>query len=137
MSWSYSGNPGSSSLDEVRFLIGDTDTSDQLLSNEELNWIIAQEPDTYSAAITAVVRLISQASREAQISKSVGDLSISRNNGQKVTQWESLLSQLRAERVNKYVVAPVVNSNAIVRTIDKDADDVAGTDFALGQMDNN
>lgn len=137
MTWSYSGNPGSSTLDEVRFLIGDTDTTDQLLSNEELNWIIGSQPDTYSAAISAVMRLISQASRESQISKRVGDLSISRNNGQKVAQWQTLITELKRERLVNGVVSPVVNPNALIPTVDKDMDDLPGTDFALGQMDNN
>ena len=30
MAWSYSGDPDSSALDSVRFLVGDTDTNDQL-----------------------------------------------------------------------------------------------------------
>lgn len=137
MTWTYSGNPGSSTLDEVRFLIGDTDTDDQLLSNEELNWIIAREPTAYEAAISAVNRLISQAAREAQMSRSVGGLSISRNNGQKVAQWESLLSRLRYEMFQHGAPSPVVNDNALVRTVDKDLEDKSGTDFWLGQMDNN
>jgi hypothetical protein len=33
MTWSYSGDPSSSSTDAVRFLVGDTDTNDQLISN--------------------------------------------------------------------------------------------------------
>lgn len=43
MTWTYSGNPSASALDEVRFLIGDTDTTDQLLSNEEINYQIAEQ----------------------------------------------------------------------------------------------
>jgi hypothetical protein len=31
MAWSYSGNPGASNLDLIRFLIQDTDTTDQLV----------------------------------------------------------------------------------------------------------
>lgn len=38
MSWSYSGDPSSSPKDEVRFLISDTDTADQQLSDEEINY---------------------------------------------------------------------------------------------------
>ena len=39
MTWSYSGNPGASDLDHIRFLIQDTDTTDQLFSNEELTYL--------------------------------------------------------------------------------------------------
>jgi hypothetical protein len=36
MTWSYSGDPTSSLKDQVRFYIGDTDTNNQLLSDEEI-----------------------------------------------------------------------------------------------------
>lgn len=39
MAWSYSGNPADSPVDEIRFLIGDTDTLDQLLQNEEIQFL--------------------------------------------------------------------------------------------------
>jgi len=42
MTWNYSGDPTTSSKDEIRFLIGDTDTDDQLLSDEEINYLYAQ-----------------------------------------------------------------------------------------------
>ena len=38
MSWEYSG-PAASTKDEVRFLIGDTDVEDQLLSDEEIQYL--------------------------------------------------------------------------------------------------
>lgn len=42
MSWSYSGNPASSPLDEIRFLIGDTTANVvPTLSNEEIDYNIA------------------------------------------------------------------------------------------------
>jgi hypothetical protein len=43
MSFSYSGNPKDSPLDEARFLIGDTDVSNPIMQNEEIQYII----DTY------------------------------------------------------------------------------------------
>lgn len=39
MSWTYSGNPTSSTTDEIRFLIGDTDASDPLLQDEEIQYL--------------------------------------------------------------------------------------------------
>ena len=42
MAWSYSGDPDSSALDAIRFLVGDTDTNDQLLANEEISWVNSQ-----------------------------------------------------------------------------------------------
>ena len=39
MSWEYQG-PSASDKDEVRFLIGDTDVEDQLLSDEEIQYLV-------------------------------------------------------------------------------------------------
>lgn len=46
MTWTYSGNPSTSDVDAIRFVIGDTDTNDQLISNEEIQYMI----DTYGAS---------------------------------------------------------------------------------------
>jgi hypothetical protein len=51
MSWTYSGNPGASSLDKVRFEIGDTISTDQLLSNEEINYVLGLYQDTKIVAM--------------------------------------------------------------------------------------
>jgi hypothetical protein len=39
MTWTYSGNPTTSTTDEIRFLIGDTDSSDPLLQDEEIAYL--------------------------------------------------------------------------------------------------
>lgn len=41
MSYSYSGNPSDTPLDECRFLLGDTDESNPILQDEEILYIIA------------------------------------------------------------------------------------------------
>lgn len=74
MSWTYSGNPSSSTLDEVRFLCGDTDTTNQLITNEEITYLITQYPDATTAAAMALDALASKYSRMAD--KQVGDLRI-------------------------------------------------------------
>lgn len=40
MSFSYSGDPSNSVLDECRFLIGDTDENSMIMQDEEINYII-------------------------------------------------------------------------------------------------
>ena len=42
MSFSYSGDPMSSPLDECRFLLGDTNEASPILKDEEINYIIKQ-----------------------------------------------------------------------------------------------
>src|SRR3954465_5880659 len=39
MTWTYSGNPSTSTTDEIRFLIGDTDPDDELLQDEEIQYL--------------------------------------------------------------------------------------------------
>ena len=135
MTWSYSGDPGASNLDHIRFLIQDTDTTDQLFSNEELNYLYGAYGDAYSAAIAAVTTLIAKGSRVQEESKTVGDLSLSVKSGALVTQWETLLKYLKAERFRLSPAAPVINSNAIVPTVERVEEDES-TDFVIGQMDN-
>ena len=58
MAWTYSGDPSSSARDAIRFLVGDTDTNDQLVTNEEIAWVNNQvsgsdtaTTDLYSAGL--------------------------------------------------------------------------------------
>jgi hypothetical protein len=135
MTFSYSGNPGASDLDRIRFLIQDTDSSDALFSNEELTYLNGAYGDAYSAAIAAVTTLIAKGSRVQEESKTVGDLSLSIRSGARVAQWEALLRHLKAERFRLNPAAPVINTNAIVPTVERVEEDES-TDFVIGQMDN-
>jgi hypothetical protein len=135
MTWSYSGNPGASSLDEIRFLIGDTDTSSQLLSNEEITYLLNAYLDPYAAAVACVVSLIAQASRSVEESKKVGDLSLSVKTGARLQQWITLKQTLESERFRRFPAAPVVNPNAILPTHIGIVEG-EGTDYVVGQMDN-
>lgn len=92
MSWSYSGNPAFSTRDKVRFLIGDTDTTDQQLSNEEIDAaLVDASSNPYVAAIICTEALISHYARLCN--KSVGDLSISYGNI--ANNYRKLLGDLR------------------------------------------
>ena len=42
MSWSYYGNPASSEMDELRFIIGDTNISEPIMQDEELEYLITK-----------------------------------------------------------------------------------------------
>ena len=50
ISWSYSGNPGASDLDEVRFRAQLTDSSDERISDEEIAFILTKESTNIGAA---------------------------------------------------------------------------------------
>lgn len=77
MAWTYSGDPSTSTKDSVRFLIGDTDSADQVVTDEEIDWALTVVDDSiYQAAHDLCVSLAAKFARLAT-SKSVGDLSLS------------------------------------------------------------
>ena len=49
MTWTYNASV-STDRDKIRLLIGDTDTNDQLLSDEEIDFVITQQPNVYYSA---------------------------------------------------------------------------------------
>jgi len=50
MTWSYSGSPGDSDLDEVRFRAQLTDYDDERISDEEITFILTKEDTNIGAA---------------------------------------------------------------------------------------
>ena len=140
MAWTYSGNPGASNLDEVRFLIQDTDSTDPLLSNEEINYLLAEwtfdsVTDVYAAAIASVGILIAKASRATEQSKKVGDLSLTVKSNSRLMQWQALQKSLQSDRFRLNPGSPVANPNALLPTA-QGVVEGEGTDFYVGQMDN-
>ena len=122
MSWNYSGDPSSSDLDAVRFLVGDTNSADQQLSDEEINYLLAQYGSPGAASAAAVRTLIAKYAR--LVDKTVGDLSISYS--QRLTAYQALLAQLeeqQAVRTAGLVVGGI--SKARKATVQADADRVA------------
>ena len=136
MTWTYSGNPGASTLDEVRFLIQDTDTNDQQLQDEEINYLITANGDPYGAAVAACSALLARLASLSSESKKVGDLSLTRVYGMAVAKYESMIKYLERERFRRFPGAPVVNPNALLPTTEGVVEG-EGTDFVVGQMDNN
>jgi len=133
MTWSYSGDPGSSTRDEVRFLIQDTDTADQLLSDEEITYVITESGGSiYQAAHDAAYAVASQFSRKAQ-SKSVGDMSISYADRAKA--YFMLANELLELGARREPPTPWISPNNIKRAVDKTVPPDNGTEFYTGQTD--
>lgn len=63
MSFSYSGDPSSSLLDEVRFLIQDTDAKDFFISDEEINYLIKNNGSAIQSSFAACTVLIAKFAR--------------------------------------------------------------------------
>lgn len=90
--WNYSGDPDSSAKDQVRFLIGDTDSKDKLLNDAEIRYLLKlynQFP--MNAAIRACEVIIAKFSRLAD--ETVGQVRITFS--QKAKAYATLRAQLQ------------------------------------------
>jgi pyruvate formate-lyase activating enzyme-like uncharacterized protein len=103
MSWTYSGDPSNSDLDEVRFLIGDTNPDEAQLQDEEIQYLVnlygSGPAGNLVPAIYAIESLIARYARS--VDKSVGDLRISHSN--RVKQFQDLATRLRQRATLKGV----------------------------------
>lgn len=136
MSWSYSGDPRDSVLDQARFLAQLTDDTNQRVTNEELTWLLSENgDDPYAAAAAAASRVAAQYADQAD--KSVGDLSISYS--QRASQFAELAGALEKEKKSNaaFRVAPYAGGISVT---DKDAertDTTRSSPFAwIGMHDN-
>jgi hypothetical protein len=73
MSWNYTKGPVNADRDKVRFYVGDTDESDQLVQDEEIAFAVAEHSDLRIAAAMVLRALAAKHSRLGSIS--VGSVS--------------------------------------------------------------
>ena len=66
MTFTYTGNPSDNDLDAVRFLIGDTQESEPLLTDEEITFLNAQWTLSFSVYWTAAMACETIAARFAR-----------------------------------------------------------------------
>jgi hypothetical protein len=96
VTWTYSGDPSNSALDEVRFLVGDVDEHRQQIADEEINYVLSVHADTggsnYIAAAVVAEAIAARYSQKAN--KSVGGLSIS--YGEQRNSYLELAKRLRS-----------------------------------------
>lgn len=104
MTWTYDGAPGTGSTaaerDAVRFLVGDTDSSDPLVTDEEIGYALDTEGGINPAAAVAARAIAAKFSRQAD--KEVGDLSIKLS--QKAAAYTTLAKKLTAQSAIKLAV---------------------------------
>ena len=123
MAWTYSGDPAASEKDQIRFTIGDTDTTDQQLNDAEIAWLISARGSAAQAAPYAAEAIAAKLARESDSSKSVGDLSLSQSLSARSQKYYELASRLAVQAGNLDPPVPVANANAL------------GPEFYVGQMD--
>jgi hypothetical protein len=97
VTWSYSGNPSASASDKVRFLCGDTDITNQQVSNEEITFLLTEwNSNAYLSASFACDAISGKYSAKSDSSRSVGDLSISIQYGAQAKTFMERAASLRA-----------------------------------------
>jgi uncharacterized protein YycO len=137
MTFTYSGDPSTSTRNYVRFLLNDVTSTDALFSDEEITYVITEwSGDAYEAARELAEILIARFARLADsTSKSVGDISVSESYGSKITHYKELAQSLAQRKMRKSPPRPWAKSDALKSTDDRTTSDF-GTDFVVGQMDN-
>jgi uncharacterized protein YycO len=137
MTFTYSGDPSTSTRNYVRFLLNDVTSTDALFSDEEIAYVITEwSGDAYEAARELAEILIARFARLADsTSKSVGDISVSESYGSKVTHYKELANSLAKRKMRKSPPRPWAKTDALKSTDDKTTTDY-NTDFVVGQMDN-
>lgn len=96
MTATYSGDPSSSDQDEVRFLLGDTDTSNARLSDNEISFLLVEWENPYLAAAAGADQLAATAAQ--WISYTTDGTTLTVSDAQE--KYARLADQLR-DRFNK------------------------------------
>lgn len=130
MTWTYV-DPNNNARDKVRFLIGDTDTTDQLVSDEEIAYLLSETGNSvYLAAHDACYAISSKFARMAT-SKSVGDLSLSFAN--RAEQFAALAERLVELAARREPPAPWVAAESIAAPGSRTT--TPTTSFSVGGLD--
>jgi len=97
MAWSYnaadlSNTTSAGRLNTVRLLVGDTDTTDQQVQNEEINFSLAENNDNTYLSASWIARVIS--SKYARLVTTKLDGALSANYSDLAKHYQSLADQL-------------------------------------------
>jgi hypothetical protein len=136
MSWSYSGDPATSPLDQCRFWLQDIDTTYQLMQDEELLWLIEmadpmQAAPLYAASLAAEV-LANRYAKEVSVSAdgvsvAVGDLQ---------EKFNKLAENLRAQWHEVVAALGDYDFAGIVIDVNTWDETIQPLVFGIGFMDN-
>jgi hypothetical protein len=132
VSWTYSGNPSTSVGDQVRFLVEDTDPNEQLLSDEEIAYLLQSvDGKPYTAAAQGLWQVWVKLSRQAD--SSVGD--VHKVLSRRAEHFEGLYREM--QRRARAVEGSSIFDGSIDGSLLIDGDAVdASPYFRGGQMDN-
>ena len=132
MSWSYSDSLGTD-RDKTRFRIGDTDTDEQLLSNELLDALLVSRGSPALAAIDAVEGILAKFARDIDRSA----LGMGGARSQKTQFYRDLLKELRAEAARGDTSIFFGGGSISQKDSNREDSDAPLTPFRIDQFKNN
>jgi hypothetical protein len=112
MAWTYTGNPSSSAESGIRFEIGDTDSLDPLLTDEEITYAISQEASIDGIKARCFEAIAAKFAREAD--KGIGQTRVSAS--QRSDHYEALAKKFR-QRASGHAI-PVAGGITIESVVD-------------------
>ena len=112
--YTYSGDPAASDLDQVRFTLQDTDPAFWLLSNEEIGWLIETWKPRYDSLTYVAAVAAATISRKFVGVVSVSADGVSVNTADLTQRYRDLALQLRQEHKDAQVGGEIDLSNIMV-----------------------
>ena len=141
MAWSYSGDPADSAIDAIRFLVGDTDTNDQLLDDEEISWTNNQVTGSntattalYEVAYRCMIAIASKFSRLAD--QTVGDLKVDMHQKATNAREQAKLLYAQASREGNVPTPYAGGITVSGKQVDEDNSNIVHPYFSRGQWTN-
>lgn len=133
MTWTYDSTV-STNRDKVRLLIGDVDSANPLVSDEELCFLEGEnDASIYDTAVAAIDVAIALLARKPE-SKSVGPLSLSYAN--RIKNLEATRARIDAMlQARQGVPTPYAGGISRADKETNETGDDADKEFRLGQMD--
>lgn len=72
MTWTYGGDPSANDRDNIRFLVGDTDTNDQQVTDEEIAAVLTEQATALYAAARVSEAIAAKYARKVDTSNTGG-----------------------------------------------------------------
>lgn len=131
MTWTYDSTVISTDLGKVRTLIGDTVSTDQQLTDEQIAFFLSESSNIYAAAIACCRAIIAKYAREADRTAGKGNTTRS----QRITHYQDLIKQLESDK-NIKIAGISFDGSSISQSNSLDSDtDFRGPLFRRGMND--
>lgn len=132
MAWTYTSSGPTSDTEKVHFLVGDTDTTDQQITDEEIAYCLTRSGSNLTLAAAYACDAVA-AKYARKVTKSAGDLSIAYSDLWQ--HYKDLAASLRRETSCAAVPVGGGISIARVEAVEEDTDRVEPA-FKVGMLDN-